>query len=327
MKENAQDWAKTYGAKFLEQGVCKYEDETILIKNDAIFKMMESFKGRPVVVLHQDVTPENFRDKADGYVCTVNYNEYDGAFHCGFVVFGEEANQKIQDGWSVSCAYIPTEWGEGGEWHNIPYDREILNGEFTHLAIVDAPRYEDIKIYENSKKKEKTLMFKLFQKKEVENAKELLNSVIEIDGKDVSLNELAENYKNLKKNEKDDDDKEKVNMDDEIDIDGETVKVKELVDVYKEACKENEDDDKDSDDDKKDSKKSSKKNSDDDEDEDDEDKKKKEDKENSKKHFKKLENAHQKSEELQNSNNPSYDSQFDQAKRGQLRYGTLQRPQ
>lgn len=39
----------------------------------------------------------------------------------------------------------------GGTENNIPYDIEFLDGVFTHLAIVDNPRYERANIVFNSK--------------------------------------------------------------------------------------------------------------------------------------------------------------------------------
>ena len=39
----------------------------------------------------------------------------------------------------------------GGTENNIPYDIEFLDGIFTHLAIVDNPRYERANIVFNSK--------------------------------------------------------------------------------------------------------------------------------------------------------------------------------
>ena len=39
----------------------------------------------------------------------------------------------------------------GGKENNIPYDIEFLDGVFTHLAIVDNPRYERANIVFNSK--------------------------------------------------------------------------------------------------------------------------------------------------------------------------------
>jgi len=236
-KQNAKDWAKVYVAKTIEQGVCEYETETILLKNDALHQMSHTFKGRPVIYKdyqHDSVNPENMEEKAVGYVAECYYNELSGDFWTKFIVFDDTAKDAIKLSPYVSCAYVGTEFGQGGTWHNVAYDREILNGEFTHLAIVAKPRYEDAKIYENSKqKKEIAPMFKIFQKKE-EN-KELKNAVVEIDNKgqkeEVSLSDLVKNYQNTQEEEK----KEKLNGEDEIDIDGKKVSVNALINCYKKA--------------------------------------------------------------------------------------------
>lgn len=61
------------------------------------------------------------------------------------------AQNLIKKGWSVSCSYDYTESAEGGTENNIPYDIEFLDGEFTHLAIVNDPRYERANIVFNCK--------------------------------------------------------------------------------------------------------------------------------------------------------------------------------
>ena len=54
--------------------------------------------------------------------------------------------------WSVSCSYdVLKADDEGGSENNIKYGREILDGEFKHLAIVKNPRYERANIVFNSK--------------------------------------------------------------------------------------------------------------------------------------------------------------------------------
>ena len=54
--------------------------------------------------------------------------------------------------WSVSCSYdVKTADNEGGSENNVKYDIEFLDGVFTHLALVDNPRYERANIVFNSK--------------------------------------------------------------------------------------------------------------------------------------------------------------------------------
>ena len=52
----------------------------------------------------------------------------------------------------MSCSYdVKLADAAGGTENNIPYDIEFLDGVFTHLAIVDNPRYERANIVFNSK--------------------------------------------------------------------------------------------------------------------------------------------------------------------------------
>lgn len=52
----------------------------------------------------------------------------------------------------MSCSYdVKLADDAGGTENNIPYDIEFLDGVFTHLAIVDNPRYERANIVFNSK--------------------------------------------------------------------------------------------------------------------------------------------------------------------------------
>lgn len=52
----------------------------------------------------------------------------------------------------MSCSYdVKLADDAGGTENNIPYDIEFLDGVFTHLAIVNNPRYERANIVFNSK--------------------------------------------------------------------------------------------------------------------------------------------------------------------------------
>lgn len=147
-----KDWAKCYKAvNFIEKGVCTYQDEVVYLSQETLQKCVRDIKGKPVIIKHQrGINPDNMQEHAVGYVTGANFDEFNASFSCDFVLFDEEAKNKIANGWSVSCAYLPKAFGQGGTWHNTAYDREITDLEFTHLALVPDPRYEDAKVYENS---------------------------------------------------------------------------------------------------------------------------------------------------------------------------------
>lgn len=154
-KKNAKEWASIFSCSFLEQGLVSYEDSgagVALLRKETIDRMLPSILGKPVIVDHQDATPENFAEMAVGYVSDAFFNPADGWFHCKFVLIDDEAKALASKGFSVSCAYDVKATAGGGEWHAIPYDEEITDGAFTHLALVSSPRYEACKIYVNSKK-------------------------------------------------------------------------------------------------------------------------------------------------------------------------------
>ena len=136
-KQNSKDWAKTYKASnFIEKGVCTYQDETIFLAQDTLQRAIQSIKGRPVVIKHQKVDPSNMQEHAVGYVSDCGFCSDDASFYCNFLVFDDEGKEVIAKDYSVSCAYIPKAFGKGGTWHNTPYDREVTELEFTHLALV-----------------------------------------------------------------------------------------------------------------------------------------------------------------------------------------------
>ena len=89
----------------------------------------------------------------------------------------------------MSCTYIMTEsTGEDGEWHNMSYDDELLNGVFEHLAIVPNPRYEEATILLNSKEDKGNMLLNLFNSKKIRNSDE--------EGKDMK----KENEESIDKN-------------------------------------------------------------------------------------------------------------------------------
>lgn len=186
-KTNARQMPQIYYARHMHPGVVRYQNEDILVKTDTIKRMARSMNGKPVYVHHQDVKVHDV-EKADGYVADTFYNEMDGWCWSKFIVVTDAGHDAVRKGWGVSNAYRPLQSRQGGTFQNVDYNREILNGEYTHLAIVPDPRYEDSKIFtpeqfkayqdekktqllelQNSKTKtEKKPMFRLFKKEPVE---------------------------------------------------------------------------------------------------------------------------------------------------------------
>lgn len=204
-KRNASQFPSVYYCRHMQPGVARYENETILVDTEGMKNLLKSVGTRsvPVYVNHQNVDLKNIKQQADGYVTDSFYNEMDGWGWFKFIAVDDKAHSAIKNGYSVSNAYVPNEFGPKGTKNNIPFDREVRNGEFTHLAIVPDPRYEGAKIFtpdefkiyqddqrqrhERQNSKEKP-MFKFFNK--VETDKPTAESLIEVNGKTVSMEQI-----------------------------------------------------------------------------------------------------------------------------------------
>lgn len=109
--------------------------------------------GVPVIVNHKSLDNNNVDDERVGVVNSVWYDDKDGWYWCDGIIWNSKAQKLITDkGWSVSCSYdVKTADDKGGTENNIKYDMEFLDGVFTHLALVNNPRYERANIVLNSK--------------------------------------------------------------------------------------------------------------------------------------------------------------------------------
>ena len=136
-------------------GVAGYPGQfgNVLIKKESFDKFINTMIGVPVIINHKDITAKNANDERVGVVSNVWFDDKDGWYWCDGVIWDETAQNLITDkGWSVSCSYdVKLADDAGGTENNIPYDIEFLDGVFTHLAIVDNPRYERANIVFNSK--------------------------------------------------------------------------------------------------------------------------------------------------------------------------------
>lgn len=309
--QNAKEEPKIFYCKHIAPGVCAYEDETILIGEEALKEMDKTFAGKPIYVNHQKVDLEKIQQEADGYVAESFYLPEDGCHWAKMIIVSDKGQEAIRKGWKVSNAYVPDEFGIGGEWHNIPYNREVMKAHYTHLALVDNPRYEeaevmtpeDFKMYKEQKREQlkslenaktkgegKTMKWKLFKKTEVTNSDDLSKVMVELsNGSTVSIGEMVNSVeKDLKEKEE----KNKCNEDileKTVKVNGEDVTVADLVKEYESKCNkcnEDEKDDKEKEKEEKKAKKNLKKNAEEGKDEkekkDSEEEKDKEEKESKK---------------------------------------------
>lgn len=283
--QNAKEEPKVFYCKHIAPGVCAYADETILIGEEALKEMDKTFAGKPIYVNHQKVDLENIQQEADGYVAESFYLPEDGSHWAKMIIVSDKGHEAIRKGWKVSNAYVPDEFGIGGEWHNIPYNREVMKAHYTHLALVDNPRYEeavvmtpeDFKTYKESKREqlkqlensknqkgEKRMNWKLFERKEVTNSEDIANKMVELsNGSTVSIREMINAVEEDLKEKEEKEAKQNETLESVVKVNGEDMKVADLIKEYESKCNKCNEDEKDEDkeeDEEKKSKKSSKKN-------------------------------------------------------------------
>lgn len=141
---------RPFKSRFLQAGLVKYDFGVCLLKKETIDKFVNTFVECPVIIDHKDDITES--DKV-GTIQKIWFSSDDGWFWCSGIITDNKAVELIENGYNVSCQYRITDYAENaeGKLHNAnPYDKEILDGVFEHLAIVENPRYEDAFIAVNA---------------------------------------------------------------------------------------------------------------------------------------------------------------------------------
>lgn len=197
MIKNAKTLPEIYYGLHMAPGVAEYRDPgqdayRILINEDTLKVMDTTFAGRPVYVRHVDeVNLDLLQVEADGYVIESFFNTADGKHWAKFIVVSDKGHEAIKiKKWRLSNAYMPKETIAGGLWHGVDYAKEVVRGEYEHLAIVPDPRYdesiiltpEEFKKYNDEKEielkrlansKGEESMFDFSKKTKVENSKDI----------------------------------------------------------------------------------------------------------------------------------------------------------
>lgn len=190
-----------FTSRFLEAGIVSYgKNHVYLITKETIDKFVQTMVGCPVIIKHADVNDANVKDLSVGNISKVWFDDKDGWFYCEGVLTDKEAVRLVEQGQSVSCGYRVLDKDlSGGIWHDIPYNAEILNGDFEHLAIVDNPRYRDANILLNSSGVNDMNLKKLFNSK-VKNSNEKENEMTKCSNKSdlrKILNEIKDGKREL----------------------------------------------------------------------------------------------------------------------------------
>lgn len=254
---NATRMPQVYFGLHMVEGVAQYaehDNERIYVPESVCKKMDPSFKGRPVYVNHVDqVNLQNLQAEADGYVIQSFFNEYDGRHWVKFIVVSDEGDEAIRKGWKLSNAYAPNFGGGSGECHGVPYDREVVDGEYEHLAIVQNPRYQEsmvltedqFKKYNEAKKAEMTRLanskketpkmgLSLFKRTKVDNSSDLENMSVLLPKtkKEMTITQLVNAMDEKMEKEKD----QMANSDHHVMFGEKKMKVGDLVNAHQELC-------------------------------------------------------------------------------------------
>lgn len=150
LAETGDNEGRPFKSRFLQAGLVKYDFGVCLLKKETIDKFVNTFINQPVIIGHKD---DIKKGDIVGFVHNIWFSPEDGWFWCDGKLIEEEAIKKVEKGFNVSCQYRITEYSNNTEkkLHNgNPYDKEILDGVFEHLAIVENPRYEDAFIAVNA---------------------------------------------------------------------------------------------------------------------------------------------------------------------------------
>ena len=189
----ADNEKKRFKAKFIEPGLVHFKDPGIeLLRKETIDASLESFKGCRLVRSHKDRATLGVVDNA-------YYNAEDGWFYVEGSIDSDEAREKINSGYSVSCGYMVHALGEGGTHNQIKYVDEIKEITFDHLAFELNPRYEEATIRLNGLKTMWKWVTQLVKRENASTPAETIldiqdESEIEIGGKKVKLSELVDSY-------------------------------------------------------------------------------------------------------------------------------------
>jgi len=129
----------------MRRGLVKYPDETVLVSQASLEQMAQSAHGIPVTIEHPHIPidSESLKEiQVVGRVAKFDYDMPNDLWMAEFIVDDDEAVKLLQSGWGVSTAWYGNEYTGGGTYNNVPYERELVQGKYEHLAIVKNPRYE-----------------------------------------------------------------------------------------------------------------------------------------------------------------------------------------
>ncbi len=208
---NVASDGKRFRCDFMREGPVYYPEikkGIECVRRKTIEAGLNSFVGRPATIEHVDVRlnaeDPKVRAVTFGIVDKVGFDADNGwAFLEGEVTDADRARQAAA--LNPSCGFRVLSTGPGGRWNNVPYERELTQIEFHHLAMSKSrSRYEesDFRLNAVTNDQGETTMFKfLFKKKDAADPAAApvtvehdvpADTVVKIGTKEVRLNSLIE---------------------------------------------------------------------------------------------------------------------------------------
>lgn len=244
--DSKDGWPSTVDMRVILPGLVRYNDllndrgervtGDVLVTKEALDRMANSLEGKPIINWdHRKVSASEFtKGRFQGVITTpAVFNAADGWYHAKGLVWDEATRKNIENGYSISCAYTVSEWGEGpGTLNMVPYLQEVKNGKYTHIAVVPTPRYEGARI-ELLNSGGKTMgLLSLFRKDKPEEKIDIdMGAKVSLEnGVEATLEEMANSWR--KEQALKDAASGKFTDADIVEIDGKKVSLKELKNAH-----------------------------------------------------------------------------------------------
>lgn len=241
-KNDSQDgWPSLVDMKVICAGLVRYSDlkdvdgndvtGDIFVTKEFLDRIAATLEGKPIINWdHRDVNPKEYsKGKFQGIITgPAVFNLMDGWYHASGYVWDDATRKNIENGYSISCAYTISEWGDGPGTHNqVPYLNQPMNGSYTHIAVVPVPRYEgaNIELLNSLPGGPNMGMLSLFRKDKSEEKIEidLEKTTTLVNGKTRTVSELVKAYETKNKAEA-----HTLKDDDLVEVGGKKVTVREL---------------------------------------------------------------------------------------------------
>lgn len=210
---NVTSDGKRFRCDFIREGPVYYPEQKLgieCLRRETIAASLDTFLGKPLVIEHIDprlnvADPAIFAQYAHGVVDKVGRDHDSGFFYCEGTIDTDEGRQAALMK-NPSCGYNVRMTGPGGRWNNVPYERELTQIDFHHLALCSGrSRYEesDFRLNAVINPTGSITMFKFLRhlKPAVAGAAATTEEIeipadttIKVGNKDVRLNEAVEAY-------------------------------------------------------------------------------------------------------------------------------------